>query len=276
MILVVLGSGGSVAPMRAFSTDAWRHQGERGPTHALLVPTQIEMLLDAGALDVPTLEVLQYGASPIHPDTLRAALETVPRVRFVQIYGQTEGSPITMLDLDDHLRALAGEPELLASSGRAVSGLDLELSDMDQAGVGEVRARADHLFMVDRDGWMSTGDLGRLDERGYLFLAGRRGDRIIRGGENVYPLEVERVLEMHPGVGETAVVGFADRRYGERIAAFVVPRADGVAPNDAELVEWCRERLAHFKVPERWIFVDCLPRNAAGKLVRRSLEPVVP
>jgi acyl-CoA synthetase (AMP-forming)/AMP-acid ligase II len=274
MILVVLASGGSVAPMRAFSTDAWRSQGELGPTHVLLVPTQIEMLLGVGGLDVPTLEVLQYGASPIHPDTLRAALETVPRVRFVQIYGQTEGSPITMLDLDDHLRALAGEPELLASSGRAVSGLDLELSDMDQAGVGEVRARADHLFMVDRDGWMSTGDLGRLDERGYLFLAGRRGDRIIRGGENVYPLEVERVLEMHPGVGETAVVGFADRRYGERIAAFVVPRADGVTPDDAELVEWCRERLAHFKVPERWIFVDALPRNPAGKLVRRALDPV--
>jgi acyl-CoA synthetase (AMP-forming)/AMP-acid ligase II len=274
MILVVLGSGGAVAPMQAFSCDAWRRMIDLSPTHALLVPTQIEMLLDDGALEVPTLEVLQYGASPIHPDTLRAALEELPRARFVQIYGQTEGSPITMLDLDDHVRALAGRSHLLASSGRAVPGLELELLDPDDQGVGEVRARAEHLFVVGRDGWMSTGDLGRVDEEGYLFLAGRRGDRIIRGGENVYPLEVERVLEMHPGVGEAAVVGFADRRYGERIAAFVTHRGDGATVTDAELVRWCRERLAPFKIPERWITVDALPRNAAGKLMRRSLEPV--
>jgi acyl-CoA synthetase (AMP-forming)/AMP-acid ligase II len=274
MMLVVLGAGGSVAPLRAFSGDAWQDRAAIGPTHALLVPTQIEMLLEAGGLAVPTLEVLQYGASPIHPDTLRAALDTLPGVRFVQIYGQTEGSPITMLDLDDHVRALTGEPELLASCGRAVPGLELELLDPDAEGVGEVCARAEHLFLTGPDGWMRTGDLARLDERGYLFLVGRRGDRIIRGGENVYPLEVERVLETHPGIAEAAVVGIADRRYGERIAAFVAPREDGTSPDESELVAWCRERLAHFKVPERWIVVDSLPRNAAGKLMRRELTPI--
>jgi acyl-CoA synthetase (AMP-forming)/AMP-acid ligase II len=220
---------------------------------------------------VRTLEVLQYGASPIHPDTLQAALDALPHVRFVQIYGQTEGSPITMLDMEDHVRALAGEHELLASAGRAVRGLDLDVFEPDAQGVGEVRARAEHLFLTGPDGWMMTGDLGRLDDRGYLYLAGRRGDRIIRGGENVYPLEVERVLETHPGVAEAAVVGVPDRRYGERIAAFVAPRADRMAPDDAELIAWCRDRLAHFKVPERWLFVEGLPRNAAGKLVRRDL-----
>ena len=102
MILVLLGAGGSVAPFRSFSIESWRQLGDIGPTHALLVPSQIEMLLGAGALELASLDVLQYGASPIHPDTLRAALATLPGVRFLQIYGQTEGSPITMLDLEDH------------------------------------------------------------------------------------------------------------------------------------------------------------------------------
>jgi acyl-CoA synthetase (AMP-forming)/AMP-acid ligase II len=272
MLLVLLGAGGAVAPLRSFSIESWGQLGEVRPTHALLVPTQIEMLLDAGALEVSSLEVLQYGASPIHPDTLRSALGVLPHVRFVQIYGQTEGSPITMLDLDDHLRALGGEPELLASCGRAVRGLDLELGGAGDDGVGEVRARADHLFAPGPDGWLATGDLARLDDEGYLFLAGRRGDRIIRGGENVYPLEIERVLESHPQIAEAAAVGFPDRRLGERIGAVVVLRSQVDAPTDAELVAWCRDRMAHFKIPERWDRVDALPRNAAGKLLRRALD----
>ena len=272
MILVLLGAGGSVAPFRSFSIDSWRRLTDVGPTHALLVPSQIEMLLDAGALELSTLEVLQYGASPIHPDTLRAALATLPGVRFLQIYGQTEGSPITMLDLEDHLRALDGEPQLLGSCGRAVGGLELELGGAGDDGVGEVRARADHLFAPGPDGWLATGDLGRLDDEGYLFLTGRLGDRIIRGGENVYPLEIERVLESHPGIADAAAVGLPDRRLGERIAAFIVVRADADTPSDDELVRWCRDRLAHFKVPERWQRVAALPRNAAGKLLRRDLD----
>jgi acyl-CoA synthetase (AMP-forming)/AMP-acid ligase II len=276
MILVVLGAGGSIAPLRSFSVDAWRALAERAPTHALLVPTQIEMLLESDALDLGRLEVLQYGASPIHPETLQAALRALPRTRFVQIYGQTEGSPITILDHEDHLRALEGETDLLSSNGRAVQGLDLELADVDEAGLGEVRARAAHLFVSGTDGWLATGDLGRIDERGYLFLAGRLGDKIIRGGENVYPLEVERALEAHPAVAEAAVVGVADRRLGERIAAVVVPATDAGPLSDTELVVWCRDRLAHFKVPEQWSFVDALPRNAAGKLLRRNIDLASP
>jgi acyl-CoA synthetase (AMP-forming)/AMP-acid ligase II len=205
---------------------------------------------------------------------LRRALGTLPDTRFVQIYGQTEGSPITILDHDDHLRALAGEPGLLASNGRAAPGVELELRSDPAAehdgGVGEVRARAEHFFVCGPDGWLATGDLGRVDERGSLTLVGRLGDGIVRGGENIFPLEVERILEAHPGVAEVAVVGVPDRRMGQRVAAFVVP-APGRAPDEQELVGWCRDRLAHFKVPERWRFVDALPRNAAGKLVRRAL-----
>ena len=162
--------------------------------------------------------------------------------------------------------------ELLASCGRAVEGLELELGGVGDDGVGEVRARADHLFAPGPDGWLATGDLGRLDDEGYLFLTGRLGDRIIRGGENVYPLEIERVLESHPQVAEAAVAGFPDRRLGERIEAFIVVRTDADAPTDDALVSWCRDRVAHFKVPERWQRVDALPRNAAGKVLRRALD----
>jgi acyl-CoA synthetase (AMP-forming)/AMP-acid ligase II len=274
MLFVVLGSGGAISPFPSFSVDTWRDLAGVGPTHALLVPTQIDLLLEAGALRLPTLQVLQYGASPIHPDTLGRALTTLPATRFVQIYGQTEGSPIAILDHDDHLRALSGEPGLLTSNGRAAPGVELRISGAGDAGsgdgVGEIRARAGHFFISGADGWLATGDLGRLDDRGYLTLVGRLGDGIIRGGENVFPLEVERVLEAHPGVADVAVVSVPDRRMGERVAAAVV-RVHGHAPDEHELTGWCRERLAHFKVPERWWFVDALPRNAAGKLVRRGL-----
>ena len=148
----------------------------------------------------------------------------------------------------------------------------MELGGAGDDGVGEVRARADHLFAPGPDGWLATGDLGRLDDEGYLFLTGRLGDRIIRGGENVYPLEIERVLESHPGIADAAAVGLPDRRLGERIAAFIVVRADADTLSDDELVRWCRDRLAHFKVPERWQRVAALPRNAAGKLLRRDLD----
>jgi acyl-CoA synthetase (AMP-forming)/AMP-acid ligase II len=272
MIFVVLGSGGAVVPYPSFSVDRWSGLSNVGPTHGLLVPTQIETLLEAGALPLPTLQVLQYGASPIHPETLRQALAALPTSRFVQIYGQTEGSPIAILDHDDHLRALAGEPELLASNGRAAAGVELVIgsgASGEHQGVGEIRARAEHFFVTDDAGWLHTGDLGRLDDRGYVTLVGRLGDGIIRGGENVFPLEVERVLQTHPAVAEAAVFGVADRRMGQRIAAAVVPT--GATPAEQELVDWCRDRLAHFKVPERWWFVESLPRNAAGKLVRRTL-----
>ena len=193
MLFVVLGSGGVAAPYPSFSVDAWRALVTVGPTHGLLVPTQIDVLLEAEALRLPTLQVLQYGASPIHPETLRPRSGTLPGTRFVQIYGQTEGSPITILDHDDHLRALAGEPGLLASNGRAAPGVELELRadtaehDGGVGGVGEVRARAEHFFACGPDGWLATGDLGRLDEHGYLTLVGRLGDGIVRGGENVFP-----------------------------------------------------------------------------------------
>ena len=243
----------------------------RGATHVLIVPTMIEMLLDADRFTLPGLRVLQYGAASIHPDTLGRALEAMPGVRFVNIFGQTEGSPITCLTPDDHVSAAGGRADLLHSVGRAAPGVELRIEHPDDTGVGEVVARAEHLFKPDADGWLHTGDLGRVDAEGYLYLSGRRGDKIIRGGENVYPMEVEHVIAQHPDVAEVCVFGVADRKWGEIVAAAVVP-ADSSSTLDTEALRaFARERLASFKVPVEWEQVEALPRNTTGKVLRREL-----
>lgn len=266
--LAVLRSGGSVIPMTRFDLDAWAAILDLEPTHALLVPTMFEMLLDAGALDRGP-RVLVYGAAPIRPSTLRRLLEQLPDSEFVQLFGQTEGSPLTRLTHRDHLRALAAEESLLRSVGRPVDGVELRLDAPDEQGVGEIVARGAHLAGAAADGWLRTGDLGEVVD-GFVFLRGRRSDKIIRGGENIFPLEVERLLEGHPEVAEAAVVGVPDDRLGEVPWAFVV-RDDGSAVDAEELARQLRDTLASFKIPAGWTFVDALPRNAAGKIVRRDL-----
>lgn len=269
---VALAGGVTLAPLPRFTVESWKALSDRHVTHALTVPTVLEMLLEAGALGLPHLEVLQYGASPIHPDTLRRALEAVPDVALVNLYGQTEGSPVTCLTSEDHRRiALGGRDGLLASVGRAAPGVELIIPEPDDQGIGEVVARAEHFFAPDEDGWLRTGDLGRLDNEGYLYLVGRSDDKIIRGGENVYPLEIERVLELHPAVHEAAVTGIADRRLGERVKAYVVPEDPSRPPDEDDLRAHVRRSLAGFKVPADWEFVAALERNASGKLIRRSL-----
>ena len=270
MLFVALGSGAALVSLPKFDLDAWDGLAARGATHVLIVPTMVEMLLDAGRFSMPGLRVLQYGAASIHPDTLARALAAMPGVNFVNLYGQTEGSPITWLSPSDHVLAASGRPELLSSVGRAAPGVEVIIEHPDAAGVGEVVARGEHLFKPDADGWLRTGDLGRITADGYLYLSGRRGDKIIRGGENVYPLEVETVLVQHPDVAEACVFGVADRTWGEVVAAALVPRPDGVIDFEA-IRAFARERLAGFKVPTVWEQVNALPRNMAGKVLRRDL-----
>jgi len=124
---------------------------------------------------------------------------------------------------------------------------------------------------VARGQWLATGDLGRVDADGYLFLTGRKSDKIIRGGENLFPHEVEHVLEDHPGVKEAAVVGVPDEELGERVKAFLVATGPGRRPSEDELRAFARSRLSGFKVPGEWEWVDELPRNPVGKLLRRRL-----
>lgn len=270
MLFVAMGSGAALMSLPKFDLDAWDGLAARGATHVLIVPTMVEMLLDAGRFSLPGLRVLQYGAASIHPDTLARAMAAMPGVSFVNIFGQTEGSPITCLTVADHVLAAGGRPDLLNSVGRAAPGVDVIIEGADQHGVGEVVARGEHLFKPDADGWLRTGDLGRLDEEGYLYLSGRRGDKIIRGGENVYPMEVETVLAQHPDVAEVCVFGVPDRKWGEVVAAAIVIRGDAAGDFDA-LRAFARERLAGFKVPTVWEQTAALPRNMAGKVLRRDL-----
>jgi acyl-CoA synthetase (AMP-forming)/AMP-acid ligase II len=271
MLFVALGSGAAVLPLPRFTADAWGELIEKGVTHGLLVPSMIEQLLDEGRLEPGALRVLQYGASQIHPETLRQMFKALPGIDILQIYGQTEGSPITCLTPDDHRAATTGAENLLGSSGRAAEGVELRIDSPDADDIGEVHARARHFFKPSEDGWLHTGDLGRIDDAGYLHLSGRKGDMIIRGGENVYPQEVEQVLAEHPGVREVAVIGIPDQRLGENIRAYVVATDPASPPDPESLREHARASLAGFKVPVEWRFLEELPRNAAGKVVRARL-----
>jgi acyl-CoA synthetase (AMP-forming)/AMP-acid ligase II len=270
-MMVALTAGATTVCVPRFTVEAWRELEPLGVTHALAVPTMVEMLLRQDALPLHTLRVMQYGASPIHPDTLRAAMGQLPGAGFLTLYGQTEGSPLTWLSPEDHRLAASGREELLHSVGRAAPGVEVRIADPDGSGAGEVIARADHLFAAGLDGWLRTGDLGRIDGDGYLYLVGRRGDMIIRGGENVYPMEVENRLLEHPRVADAAVVGVPDRLFGEAIKAFVVPADPADPPAAGELRAFARAALAGFKVPAQWEFTPSLPRNASGKLLRRQL-----
>ena len=273
MDVTVLGMGVSIVPQDWFSVDNWRRAGRLGVTCALLVPTMIEMLLAEGALADVQPRVLQYGAMPIHPDTLRATLEALPATRLLQIFGQTEASPIAFLEPrgPPPRRDRASRP---AAVGRAapIRGAELRIEQPDDEGIGEIAMRAPHVFQADADGWRRTGDLGTISDEGYVTLHGRLNDRIIRGGENIYPFEIEHVLATHPGVREVAVVGVPDRRWGEIVKAVVVP-ADPAAPPDAdELRALVGDRLARFKIPAVVEFTDELPRNPSGKILRRQLQ----
>ena len=270
-VAVALGAGAAIVPVPRFSIEGWQALGPLGVTHGLLVPTMVDMLLEKKALRLGTLRVLQYGAAPIHPETLRRAMAELPGVAFVDIYGQTEGSPLSCLTAEDHVRAAAGDTYLLESVGRAVPGVELRIAEPGDDGVGELLARGPHLFRYSDDGWQHTGDLGWLDHDGFLYLAGRQGDMIIRGGENVYPLEVEHVLAEHPGVADAAVVGVPDQRLGELVKAYIVPADAAAPPGFGALRAFARERLAGFKVPALWEVIDALPRNASGKVLRAPL-----
>ncbi|MDX3195203.1 long-chain fatty acid--CoA ligase [Streptomyces sp. MN03-5084-2B] len=257
---------------------------QAGITHAFLVPAVVAGIAQAGEAALQAfsrLKYLCYGASPMPLPLLRTVLAAWPDVRFAQVYGMTELSgAVTALDPEAHRDTT--RPERLASAGTELSGVDIRIVDpvtQEDAEVGEVWVRteqrmAGYLGKPEAtaetivDGWVRTGDVGRLDDGGFLFLEDRVKDMIITGGENVYSPEVERVVAEFPGVAEVAVIGIPDDRWGEQVKAVVA----GEGLDAGELVEFCRERLAHYKCPRSVDIVDALPRNATGKILKRSLR----
>ncbi|MGA9492912.1 MAG: class I adenylate-forming enzyme family protein [Mycobacterium sp.] len=271
-VLVALTAGAAVICTTRFSFDWWRNLKQLNATHCLLVPTMIEMLLNEGLLAAVPLTTLIYGASPMTVDTLRRVLDILPDAAIVSLYGQTEGSPITSVSPDDHRLAAVNNPDILHTVGRPVMGLRLQIDEPDAAGIGEVCAAAAHLSGQAADGWLHTGDLGVVDDNGYLRLCGRRHDMVVRGGENVYPVEVENVLSTHPAVAAVGVVGVPDRRLGETLAAFIVATDPAHPPRPEELSSFARVKLAGFKIPQYWYSLAELPVNTAGKVVRAQLR----
>ncbi|MDA8208170.1 MAG: AMP-binding protein, partial [Actinomycetota bacterium] len=242
----------------------------------------------AGNAGYGRLRNILYGAAPMPPALLRRAMATFG-CDFVNAFGAgTEAGLQTVLNAADHRRALDGHEHLLASIGRPAFGVavricDDDLNDVAPGEVGELVTRSDTVMsgylgdeeasaLALRDGWFRAGDLAWRDEEGYYYLAGRKKDMIIRGGENIYPLEIENVLAEHSALLEVAVVGVPDAHWGERVRAFLVMRSGAARPSDEELVALCRTKLAGFKVPAEFLWVESLPRNASGKVLKRELR----
>jgi len=252
-------------------------------------PSIIDMLLDEVAQrreppDLSSLKEIQYGSAPIRPELLRRAV-TVLGCRFRQIYGNSESqSTVTLLAPEDHQPA---NPRL-ASAGKLALGWEGRVVDPSGAEVptdapGELLIRGESLFAGywnDPEataaaflpgGWYRTGDIVRVDSDGYVWVLDRARDMVISGGENIFPAEVEALLAEHPDVKEAAVIGLPDERWGEVVHAVVVPAVSDHV-DGAALIEWARERLAHFKCPRSVTFTDQLPRTTTGKVLKRELR----
>lgn len=281
---VARGSEQIISEAKSFDPDAVLAQIERDRVTivAFMAPTMIAMLLDArGSVDTSSLRCVIYGGGPILVETSKRMLERFGPV-FAQIYGMGE-CPMTITYLPRAAHAL-DDPETLASAGYGQLGVEVAVMDDEDRPVpaeveGMVCVRGDVVMKgycnnpaasaeTLRGGWLHTGDVGRFDERGRLFLLDRANDTIISGGANIYPREVEEVLVRHPSVREAVVFGVPDALWGESVIAAVVTAPEDRLSED-QLVDFCRSHLASFKKPKQVLFVDDLPKNAYGKVLRR-------
>jgi acyl-CoA synthetase (AMP-forming)/AMP-acid ligase II len=298
-IMTALWAGRKLVVLRQFEPRAWLAavQDEK-VTHAFVVPTMLKQLIDHpefARFDLSSLENLSYGGAPMPFPVIRRAIELFPKTTgFVNAFGQTETtSTLTVLGPEDH--RLDGPPETvernlkrLTSVGKPLPDVEVRVLDDDNHElpvneIGEVVIRTPRVMkgyagqesataaLLDAEGWLHTRDMGYIDEDGYIYLVGRKDDIIIRGGENIAPAEIEAVLHAHPAVDEAAVIGVPDEQWGQRIAAFVALRPGQTATAE-ELAEFCRQRLASFKKPEEIRFVDALPKNPLGKILKKELR----
>src|SRR6476620_8628029 len=258
-------------------------------TNAFIVPACIQFLLVTPGVeetDFSSLRTLVYGASPISDDILVKGMERLG-CEFIQVYGLTEtNGAITHLEGVDH--DPVHKANLLRSCGKPFAWVEVRIvdangEDVPVGTVGELWTRSPQNMAgywnnptatsatVTPDGWLKTGDAGYLDDEGYIYLFDRVKDMIVSGGENVYPAEVENVLMTHPDVGDVAVIGVPDEKWGEAVKAVVVPAA-GTSPVQEDLIAFARDLLASYKLPKSVDFAAELPRNPSGKLLKRQLR----
>ncbi len=298
-VMAAIYGGRTLAMMRQFEVGEWMKTVQKEKANrAMLVPTMLKRVIDDpdfDKYDLSSLKVITYGAAPMPFEVIKKAIDVFPGVMFINAFGQTEtASTITALGPEDHVITGSEEEKakklkrLQSSIGRPMD--DVEIKVVDEEGnevpmgeVGEILAKGPRVMSgywkdeektakaLTSDGWLRTGDKGYIDEEGYIYLAGRGDDMIIRGGENISPEEVEDVLYSHPKIDDAAVIAISDPEWGQEPKAIVVLKK-GQTATPEEIMEFCREKLSSFKRPRYVAFIDELPRTSTGKVLKRVLR----
>jgi acyl-CoA synthetase (AMP-forming)/AMP-acid ligase II len=285
---VTMAAGSHVAVPRFDVDGVLEAIARHRVTHSILVPTMINLLVSSGRIadyDITSFKRLMYGASPMPEAVLKKAMTLLPGVELAQGYGQTEAAPvITFLEPRFHVEGGAK----LTSAGRPAYGVEVMIVDpedreLSRGQVGEICARGMNVMQgywglkeqtaqTLRSGWLHTGDIGYMDEDGFVFIVDRAKDMIISGGENVFSVEVEGAIYEHPGVQECAVIGVPSEQWGEAVHAVVVPRP-GASLTAEQIIEHCRQRIAGYKLPRSVSFrSEPLPVSGAGKILKTELR----
>ena len=291
-MLIPILAGGGIVLHKTFDPAAVIADLQRFPiTTTFLVPAMILAIVDnvpgIEDMEFPNLKQISYGASPINSTLLKKAL-SIFECDFYQLYGLTESTgTVISLSAEDHLRALDGQEHLLASCGRAQIGVEIKIVDKDgnqcaANTIGEILIRsgtvmlgyhglADQTAEAIKDGWLHSGDSGTIDENGYIYIKDRIKDMVVSGGENIYPVEVENALAQHPAISDIAVIGVPDQKFGEALMACLVLN-NGQQIDVQEIVSFCRDKLAGYKIPRQIQILDALPRNPTGKVLKTELR----
>ena len=278
----------------SFEPDAWlKLAAAEHVTSAFVVPTMLSRIIgrmDAGVkADLSSLKAVAYGGGRMPLELIHRALDLFPETNFTNAYGLTEtSSTIALLGPDEHRAAhKSSDPDIharLGSVGIPLPTVEVEIRDPEgrrlPAGErGEIYVRGEQVSgeykersALDAEGWFPTRDAGYIDAEGYLFLAGRADDVIVRGGENISPGEIEDVLTAHPAIADCAAVAVPSVEWGEAVGIAIVARPGHTLPCDDDLRALIKDRLRSSRVPERIVVADALPYNEMGKLLRREIK----